>query len=75
MTTGTAFHFQDDTRDGQTHGVDLEWGLKFVRGYLTIDLTIEYDLLAIAENREEGFGVFLNIRRDLTHLLPPRRTP
>lgn len=72
MSTGTAFRWEDDSRDGKTHGVDLEWGLKLNRGYLTVELALEYDLLAIAENREQGFGVFLNVRRDLSHLLPGR---
>jgi hypothetical protein len=72
MQTGTAFHWEDDSLAGKTHGVDLEWGLKWVRGYLTVELTVEYDLLAIAQNREQGYGVFLNVRRDLSHLLPGR---
>lgn len=73
MNTGTAFHYEDDSRRGRTTGVDLEWGLKLVRGYLTVELTLEYDMLAVVANREQGFGVFLNVRRDLTHLLPGRR--
>ncbi|HOB75466.1 MAG TPA: hypothetical protein PKG54_13190 [Phycisphaerae bacterium] len=73
MNTGTAFHYEDDSRRGRTTGVDLEWGLKLVRGYLTVELTLEYDMLAVVQNREQGFGVFLNVRRDLSHLLPARR--
>jgi hypothetical protein len=70
LISGAAYRWEDDSIDGKTHGVDLECGLRYTRGYLTIDLTVEYDLLSIAENRENGFGVFLNVRRNLSHLLP-----
>lgn len=67
---GLRYHWEDDSCDGTTHGVDAQWGLQLVRGYLTVELTIEYDLLSIAGNRENGFEMFLNVRRNLTHLLP-----
>ncbi len=70
LLTGAAFRWEDDSVDGKTHGVDVECGLQYTRGYLTVDLTLEYDLLSIASNREAGFGVFLNVRRNLSHLLP-----
>jgi hypothetical protein len=73
LKTAVAYHREDDSVDGMTDGVDLEMGFQYVRGYLTVELTLEYDLLAIAQNREQGFGVFLNVRRDLSHLLPARR--
>jgi hypothetical protein len=34
-----------------------------------MDLTAEYNLLKIREDRDEGFGVWLHIRRDLSYLL------
>ncbi|MDM8008774.1 MAG: hypothetical protein QUV05_21765 [Phycisphaerae bacterium] len=70
LKNGLGYRWEDDTVDGTTHGVDLECGVQYVRGALTIELTLEYDLLAIAENRDGGFGVYLNVRRNLTHLLP-----
>ncbi len=72
LKNGLGYRWEDDTADGTTHGVDLECGMQYVRGALTIELTLEYDLLSIAENRDSGFGVFLNVRRNLTHLLSPR---
>ena len=68
--TGAAYRWEDDSVGGETNGVDVECGLEFKRGYLTVDLTVEYDLLAIADNRDDGFAIFLNVRRDLSHLLP-----
>jgi hypothetical protein len=44
------------------------------RGYLTINLDVEYDLLALARGRDDGLGIYLNVRRDLSHLLPAART-
>jgi hypothetical protein len=62
----------DDVR-GPTTGVDAKTGLKYMRGYLTVSVDVEYDLLNIVENRENGLGVFLNVKRDLSHLLPSGR--
>jgi len=70
LNGGLDYHWEEDTQDGTTNGLDVECGLQLVRGYLTVDLSIEYDLLSIAENRESGFGLYLNVRRNLTHLLP-----
>lgn len=70
LKNGLGYRWEDDTVDGTTHGVDVECGLQYVRGALTIELTLEYDLLSIARNRDGGFGVYLNVRRNLSHLLP-----
>ncbi|MHC4441713.1 MAG: hypothetical protein ACYTA5_03880 [Planctomycetota bacterium] len=72
ITTEVGYRREDDSVDGLTNGVDVECGLSYTRGYLTVDLTMEYDLLNIADNRDNGFGVFLNVRRNLSHLLPAR---
>ncbi|HPD30503.1 MAG TPA: hypothetical protein PLL20_10945 [Phycisphaerae bacterium] len=72
LKNGLGYRWEDDTVDGTTHGIDLECGFQYVRGALTVDLTVEYDLLSIAGNRDGGFGVYLNVRRNLTHLLPRR---
>lgn len=68
-TLGTSYRFERDSIDGDTNAVDLEWGFHFQRGRMGLDLTAEYDLLRLADNRDEGFGVWVNIRRDLSHLL------
>jgi len=67
------YRYEDDSIDGETNAVDLEAGLLFARGQLEVELTAEYDLLSIAENRESGFGLWLNIRRNLADLLPSSR--
>lgn len=71
LLTALDYHWEDDSIDGETNGLDVEFGIEFVRGYLSIDLTFEYDLLHVLSNEEQGYGVYLNIRRDLSHLLTP----
>lgn len=70
---GITYHFDNDPIPGKTNGVDAECGLKYIRGLLTVELTVEYDLLNIGPTREEGVGVWLNIRRDLGDLLASSR--
>ncbi len=66
----TAYHFEDDSVDGDTNGVDVEAGFELKRGYLTMELVVEYDLLSLMQGDDEGVGIYLNLRRDLSHLLP-----
>lgn len=73
LKSSAAHHFENDSIDGNTHGVDLEAGLELKRGYLIVELVVEYDLLRLPRGDEQGVGVFLNVRRDLSHLLPARR--
>ena len=73
LKADTAFRWEDDSVNGETDGVDIKCGFEFRRGLLTVELTIEYDLLALARGREDGLGLYLNVRRDLTELLPSAR--
>lgn len=73
LKTDAAYHFENDSDDGDTHGVDLEAGFELRRGYLIVELMVEYDLLNLPRGDDQGIGVFLNVRRDLTHLLPQRK--
>ncbi len=49
---------------GTTNGFDLEGSLAYRRGYLTVELTLEYDLLRIAGSREDGMSAWLTLRWD-----------
>ena len=64
------YRYESDSIDGRTNGLDLQGGVAFRRGFLQVELTAEYDLLSFAESREAGYGVWLNVRRDLSHVLP-----
>ncbi len=67
------YHFENDSEEGDTHGVDANAGFELQRGYLTVELTVEYDLLSVMRGDEQGVAVFLNVRRDLDHLLEAMR--
>lgn len=60
------YRLERDSRDGTTHGVDLEGTVRLSRGLLDVELTAEYDLLSIGADDERGYGVWLNVRRDLS---------
>lgn len=70
LSTSAEFRRECDSVRGNTTGVDVQCGLQYTRGHLTVSLDLEYDLLSVVENRENSFGVFLNVRRNLTHLVP-----
>lgn len=65
----TAYHYENDSIDGDTHGLDANVGFELRRGYLSLDLTVEYDLLSLMRGDEQGVAVYLNVRRDLDHVL------
>lgn len=72
LNTAAAYHREDDSVDGITDGVDLEMVLAYTRNYLSVELALEYDLLDINRNSDEGFGMFIRVRRDLSHLIPTK---
>lgn len=69
ISTTAAYRREDDSIDGITNAVDLETVLAYTRNYLSMELAVEYNLLEIRDVNDEGFGVFLRVRRDLGHLL------
>ncbi len=72
VNTSASYRREDDSVDGITDSVDLEMVLAYTRNYLSAELAMEYNLLDIEPNQDDGFGVFFRLRRDLTHLLPTR---
>jgi hypothetical protein len=73
LDASLGYRYEDDSIAGVTNGVDVAGGLIYARNYLSVELTVEYDLLSLPDSREDGVGVFLNVRRSLAHLLPERR--
>ncbi len=70
IDTTLGYRFEDDSIAGNTNGVDLASTLGYSRNYFNLELTVEYDLLYLPDSRENGLGVFLNVRRDISHILP-----
>jgi hypothetical protein len=64
-----AYRREDDSADGITDAVDAEVAVAYRRNYLSFEFAVEYDLLSIARNRDETYGMFFRVRRDLSHLL------
>ena len=58
--------------DGDTNALDLATGLRYALGDLSVDLTVEYDLLDLPRSKEDGFGVWLTVRRDFPSLFTKR---
>ncbi len=71
-TNRLAFRWEDDSVDGDTNAVDLSAGLSYALGDLLVDLTVEYDLLDLPESKEDGFGVWLTVRREFPNLFGRR---
>ncbi|HEY3244083.1 MAG TPA: hypothetical protein VGM03_12115 [Phycisphaerae bacterium] len=63
------YRWQNDSRSGVNHGVDVDGSLIYHIGRTRIELTAEYNLLTIAGTPDDGFGVWLRLRRELGDLL------
>jgi hypothetical protein len=72
-TARALYRWEDDSVDGTTNGVDLSLALRYVTGHLSVDLSVEYDLLRLPESDEDGVGVWLTVRRDFPNVLGSRR--
>jgi hypothetical protein len=70
FSSGLGYRWEDDSVAGTTNAVDVECGMQYTRGYLSVELTAEYDVLNITRNEDSGMGIYLNVKRNLTHLLP-----
>lgn len=64
------YHYENNSKEGNINGLDLGAGFELKRGYLIVELIAEYDLFSVVRGRDQGFAMFLNVRRDLSHLLP-----
>ena len=71
--TGVAYRFEHDTRNGDTHGVDVQSELAYRIGHLTLSMAVEYDALRIGSSDEDGVSVWFNVRREFPDLLRRRR--
>lgn len=61
----TAYRFEDDTRFGVTHGVDLAAALHWRLGYFTATFEVEYDLLDLPGSDDGTFVAWIKLRREI----------
>ncbi len=66
------YRYEDDRWRGIVHGVDVETGAELRWGPYTVVASVEYDLLNLAESHEDGFGVWLKVRREFEDVLAKR---
>lgn len=64
-TAGAMYRFEDDSLFGDTHGVDLTTGLEWKIGYFSLLFEAEYDLLDLPGSRDDGFAVWLKLKREI----------
>lgn len=66
------YRWEDDSVAGITNAWDFTAGLEYVVGDLSGELTIEYDRLDLPESTEDDFGVYLRVRREVSHAFASR---
>jgi hypothetical protein len=66
------YRYQTDSARGLTRGWDVAAGLEYVTGDLSGELTFEYDLLDVPGSVEDGYGVFVRVRREFRDVLARR---
>lgn len=64
-TASALYRFESDDLYGNVNGVDLTTGLRWKIGFFTLNLEAEYDLLDLANSREDTFAVWLRLRREI----------
>lgn len=67
-----AYRFQDDSTEGITTGWDVTAGLEFMMGELSGELTFEYDRLELPDSKQDDYGVYFRIRREIPNVLAKR---
>jgi len=67
------YRYEDDSRAGITHGVDLTGALAWQIGHFSLRFEAEYDLLALSDSRDNGFSLWIKLRREFPVLA--RRAP
>ena len=59
------YRYEDDSLYGITHGVDLSGALEWKLGYFSLLLEAEYDALDLPGSSDDGFGVWLKLKREI----------
>jgi hypothetical protein len=59
------YRYENDSLFGDTNGVDLSASLEWKIGLFTMLLETEYDLLYLPDSRDDGFSVWLKLKRSI----------
>ena len=64
-SASATYRYEDDSLFGTTNGVDLTGALQWKIGYFSLRLEAEYDLLDLPGSRDDGFSVWVKLKRDI----------
>ena len=59
------YRYEDDSIYGITHGVDLLAALEWKLGYFALRFEAEYDALDLPNSADDGFAVWLKLKREI----------
>jgi len=65
----STYRWEDDSIRGTTNALDLEGVLAYRRENMSLELSLEYDLLRIAGSREDGLAAWINLHWELEDVL------
>ncbi len=68
-TLNTTWRWEDNSARGTTNGLDIEGILAYRRGNLSVEFTVEYDVLRIAGSNEDSVGAWVALRWDFEDLM------
>ncbi len=63
-TLNTTYRWEDNSVRGTTNALDVVSGLTYTRGNLSVEFTLEYDMLRIAGSSEDTVGARVAVRWD-----------
>jgi len=58
----TTYRWENDSQHGETNAVDLGSRLAYQRGNMSLEFSLEYDLLYLPESHEDGVSAWVNLR-------------
>jgi len=61
-TLNTTYRWEENSVRGTTNAIDVVSGLTYTRGNLSVEFTLEYDMLRIAGSREDTVGARMAVR-------------
>ncbi len=68
-TLSSTYRWEDDSVRGTTNGLDIEGVLAYRRDNMSLELSLEYDLLRIAGSKEDGIAAWVNLHWELEDVL------
>jgi len=68
-TFDSTWRWEENSERGTTNGLDIESTLAYRRGNLSVEFTLEYDLLYVAGSHEDSVGAWMALRWDFEDVM------